>query len=333
VLVTGPNGAGKTNLLESLHVGTQGFSPRTRADAQLVRFGHEAARVALRGARAGVPLDLEVTLELGTGKRATVNGARLRAAEQLRSEVTTLVFTPDRLVVVKGGPAARRAYFDRVLGRLAPSRGGLSAEYGAAVGQRNAALRRVGQGLSSREALAPWNEQVAALGAQLVGGRHETVTALQPRFAERAGELGLPEAELRYEGEPPSVQELEARLDRDLDRGATGLGPHLDDLGVLSAGRDLRTFGSQGEQRLAVLALLLGEAELLEERRGVRPLLLLDDVLSELDPGRRQILADRVRSSGQALVTSASRSALPGDPSQALEVAQRADGTSEVQAT
>jgi DNA replication and repair protein RecF len=233
---------------------------------------------------------------------------------------------------VKGGPAARRAYFDRVLGRLAPARAGLSAEYGAAVGQRNAALRRVAQGLSSREALTPWNEQVAGLGAELVAGRHETVGALQPRFAERAGELGLPQAELPYEGEPPSVEGLEARLDRDLDRGATGLGPHLDDLGVLSAGRDLRTFGSQGEQRLAVLALLLGEAELLEERRGVRPLLLLDDVLSELDPGRRQILADRVRGSGQALVTSASRSALPGEPSQMLEVAQREDGTSEVSA-
>jgi DNA replication and repair protein RecF len=145
VLVTGPNGAGKTNLLESLHVGTQGFSPRTRADAQLVRFGRQAARVALRGSRTGVPLELEVTLELGSGKRATLNGARLRAAEQLRGEVTTLVFTPDRLVVVKGGPAARRAYFDRVLGRLAPSRAALSAEYGAAVGQRNAALRRVAQ--------------------------------------------------------------------------------------------------------------------------------------------------------------------------------------------
>jgi DNA replication and repair protein RecF len=162
VLVTGPNGAGKTNLLESLHVGTQGFSPRTRADAQLVRFGREAARVALRGSRVGVPLELEVTLELGSGKRATLNGARLRAAEQLRGEVSTLVFTPDRLVVVKGGPAARRAYFDRVLGRLAPSRAGLSAEYGAAVGQRNAALRRVAQGSSSREALSPWNEQVSA---------------------------------------------------------------------------------------------------------------------------------------------------------------------------
>jgi len=271
-----------------------------------------------------------VTLELGRGKRATLNGAKLRAAEQLRGEVTTLVFTPDRLVVVKGGPAARRAYFDRVLGRLAPNRAGLSAEYGAAVGQRNAALRRVSQGVSSREALAPWNEQVSLLAAELVAGRHDTVAALQPGFAERAGELGLPQAELRYDGEAPSVEQLERRLDRDLERGATGLGPHLDDLGVLSAERDLRTFGSQGEQRLAVLALLLGEADLIEERRGTRPLLLLDDVLSELDPDRRRILADRVRVSGQALITSASRSALPGDPAQTLEVSQHDDGTSEV---
>jgi DNA replication and repair protein RecF len=332
VLVTGPNGAGKTNLLESLHVGTQGFSPRTRADAQLVRFGRQAARIALRGDRAGVTLDLEVTLELGSGKRASLNGARLRAAEQLRGEVTTLVFTPDRLVVVKGGPAARRAYFDRVLGRLSPGRAGLSAEYGAAVGQRNAALRRIAQGFSTRDALAPWNEQVGRLGGELVAGRHETVAALQPRFAERARELGLPDAELRYEAEAPTVAALEARAERDLERGATGLGPHLDDLGVLCGARDLRTFGSQGEQRLAVLALLLGETELLEERRGVRPLLLLDDVLSELDADRRDILAERLRASGQALVTSASRGALPGEPSQLLEVAQRGDGTSLVRA-
>jgi len=136
VLVTGPNGAGKTNLLESLHVGTQGFSPRTRADAQLVRFGRDAARIALRGRRAGVPVEVEVTLELGTGKRASLNGAKLRAAEQLRSEVTTLVFTPDRLVVVKGGPAARRAYFDRVLGRISPAR-----PWGSATPHFDASLR------------------------------------------------------------------------------------------------------------------------------------------------------------------------------------------------
>ncbi len=332
VLVTGPNGAGKTNLLESLHVGTQGFSPRTRADAQLVRFGSDAARIALRGQRAGVPVAVEVTLALGTGKRASLNGARLRAAEQLRSEVSTLVFTPDRLVVVKGGPAARRAYFDRVLGRISPSRAGLSAEYGAAVGQRNAALRRVAQGLSSRDALAPWNEQVSGLGAQLVEGRREAVSLLRPPFAERAAELGLARATLAYEAEAPTVDELETRTARDLERGTTSLGPHLDDVGVLAGERDLRAFGSQGEQRLAVLALLLGEAELLEERRGVRPLLLLDDVLSELDPDRRRVLADRLRASGQALVTSASRNALPGEPAQTVVVAQDGDGTSRVEA-
>jgi DNA replication and repair protein RecF len=332
VLVTGPNGAGKTNLLESLHVGTQGFSPRTRADAQLVRFGRDAARIALRGQRGGVPVEVALTLELGTGKRASLNGARLRAAEQLRSEVATLVFTPDRLVVVKGGPAARRAYFDRVLGRVSPSRAGLSAEYGAAVGQRNAALRRVAQGLSSRDALAPWNEQVSLLGGQLVEGRREAVSLLRQPFAERAAELGLTGATLAYEAEAPTVDELEARTARDLERGTTSLGPHLDDVGVLAGERDLRAFGSQGEQRLAVLALLLGEAELLEERRGARPLLLLDDVLSELDPDRRRVLADRLRASGQALVTSASRNALPGDPAQTVVVAQDSDGTSRVEA-
>ena len=126
----------------------------------------------------------------------------------------------------------------------------------------------------------PWNEQVSRLGGQLVAGRHETVAALQPRFAERAGELGLGGAQLRYEGEPPSPEQLEARTERDLERGTTGLGPHL------------------------------------------------DDVLSELDPGRRRILGDRLRAAGQALVTSACRNSLPGEPAQTLEVAQSSDGTS-----
>src|SRR5207247_3897046 len=153
VLVTGPNGAGKTNLLESLHVGTQGFSPRTRSDAQLIRFGEESCRVALRGRRAEVPLDLEITLRRADGKRAKVNGAALRAAEQLRLEVATLVFTPDRLAIVKGAPAVRRASFDRAMGRLSPSRAMLPAEYGPALAQRNAALRRIAGGFSTRAAL------------------------------------------------------------------------------------------------------------------------------------------------------------------------------------
>jgi DNA replication and repair protein RecF len=320
VLVTGANGAGKTNLLESLHVGTQGFSPRTRADQQLVRFGAAGARVALAGDRDGRSLELEVTLQPQAGKRAKLNGAPLRSTEQLRSEVSTLVFTPDRLAVVKGGPAARRAYFDRALGRLLPGRAAVPLEYAAAVGQRNAALRRVAIGVSTREAVAPWTEQVATFGEALVASRRETIGLLAPTFAERAGELGLAAATLAYAGEPPTVAALEARLDRDLERGVTGLGPHLDDVTVLSGGRDLRGYGSQGEQRLAVLSLLLAEAEVIVSRGQTPPLVLLDDVLSELDGVRRRTLAARIGRVGQAVVTATGADALPLEPAQLLEV-------------
>ena len=320
MLVTGANGAGKTNLLEALHVGTQGFSPRTRADGQLVRLGAAGARVALAGAVGVRALELEVTLQLQNGKRAKLNGAPLRSAEQLRGEVATLVFTPDRLAVVKGGPAARRAYFDRSLSRLLPSRASLPVEYAAAVGQRNAALRRVQLGLSTRETVAPWTEQVAALGGRLVEARGETLRLLEPAFAERAGELGLAGAALDYAGEPPTVAALEARLDRDLVRAVTGLGPHLDDVAVRSGERDLRVFGSQGEQRMAVLSLLLAEAEVIADRRGAPPLVLLDDVLSELDAGRRRTLAERIGRVGQAVVTATGADALPLEPAQLLAV-------------
>jgi DNA replication and repair protein RecF len=302
-------------------VGTQGFSPRTRADAQLIRFGERAGRIALRGNRGNTGLDLELTIEAGEGKRAKLNGASLRAAEQLRSEVATLVFTPDRLAVVKGGPAVRRAYFDRALARLAPARAQLATDYAAALAQRNASLRRVSGGFSSRDALTPWTEQVAALGRELVEARAEVLASLAPGFAERAEELGLPTARMTYEGEPPTVAALEARLDRDLERGSTGLGPHLDDVVLTSGTRDLRSFGSQGEQRLTVLALLLAEAELISERRGFPPLLLLDDVLSELDPNRRRVLAERVQGTGQTLVTATQASSLPVEPALLLEVA------------
>ena len=320
MLAVGRNGAGKTNLLEALHVGTQGFSPRSRNDAQLVRFGKEAARIELAGARGGSKLEIEVTLRPGDAKKARVNGAALRAAEQLRYEVSTLVFTPDRLVVVKGGPAARRAYFDRALGRLFPARAGVPAEYGAAVAQRNAALRRVAIGASSRDAVSPWTERVAELGGALVDGRREAITMLGPLFAERADELGLPGGELRYEADPPTAEALQARLDDDLDRGTTGLGPHLDDVEIRADDRDLRRFGSQGEQRLAVLSLILAEAALLAERGPAPPLLLLDDVLSELDEGRRAALAERLAGHGQTLITATAASALPADPAQLVEV-------------
>jgi DNA replication and repair protein RecF len=316
VLVTGPNGVGKTNLLEALHVATQGFSPRTRTDAQLIRFGEPAGRVSVRGTEGDRSLEVSVTLRTGRPKEARMNGARLPSAESLRRELSTLVFTPDRLAVVKGGPAARRAYFDRVLARLQPAHAGLPQSYLAALAQRNAGLRRVQLGFGERASLEPWTAQVAALGVDLSKRRAATLGALSPGFAALAEELGLPAATLAYEGEPPSAAELAARLERDLDRGATSLGPHLHDVAIASSGRDLRQFGSQGEQRLAVLSLLLAEAELLR----TRPLLLLDDVLSELDHGRRRVLAELLAGRGQTVITATHASALPAEPAQLVEV-------------
>ena len=321
VLVSGENGSGKTNLLEALHVGTQGFSPRTRADAQLVRFGSEAGRVVLRGRNDARPFESDVVLTRGDTRRARLNGELLRSAEQLRSRFQTLVFTPDRLAVVKGAPATRRAYLDRSAGRLFPSRATAPLEYGSALGQRNAALRRVALGLSTREALSPWSERVVATAEQLVGVRVAAVELLAPLFGDVARRLGLDRAALSYEGEPPSVGELDARLERDLERGFTGAGPHLHDLRIEVEGRDLRTYGSQGEQRTAVLALVLAEMAALRERTGGSPLVLLDDVLSELDLRRRRALAELLLAGGQTLVTTTSPEALPVEAAQSLVVA------------
>jgi DNA replication and repair protein RecF len=264
---------------------------------------------------------VEVTLRLREAKRARLNGAPLRAAEELRTRLPTLVFTPDRLAVVKAGPAVRRAYFDRSLARLFPSRASLSTEYSSALAQRNGGLRRLAAGYSSAEALEPWTERVAELGAALVSARRELLELLTPPFETIADELRLGPGALGYEGEPPTTEELERRFDQDVARGSTGLGPHLHDVSIRAGDRDLRHFGSQGEQRLSVLALLLAEAELLTGRGEPTPLLLLDDVLSELDPARREILAARLRAAGgQALLTATTAAALPVPPDELIEV-------------
>jgi DNA replication and repair protein RecF len=320
VLVAGPNGAGKTNLLEALHLGTQGFSPRARSDAQLVRFGAEAGRVRLRGQNGATPFESDVGLSSRDARRARYNGGTLGSAELLRHELQALVFTPDRLAVVKGAPAIRRAYLDRTVGRLFPARTTLPVEYAAAVGQRNAALRRLAAGASTPEALTPWTERIVALGETLVVARQEAIDLLSSAFARCAESLGIMGASLSYDGEPPTAAEYEQRLPRDLERGLTGAGPHLHEVRLEADGRDLRSFGSQGEQRVAVLALVLAEAEILTERGGVRPLVLLDDVLSELDGDRRLALASLLSGPGQTMVTTTAAAALPVEPAQSLIV-------------
>jgi DNA replication and repair protein RecF len=286
----------------------------------MIRFGADAARVGLEGALGQGRFETDVVLAVRDTRRVTLNGERLSSADRLRHELTTLVFTPDRLAVVKGAPATRRAYLDRTLGRLFPARASLGAEYAGTVGQRNAGLRRVRAGRSTREALAPWSDRVAALGSELVRARTEAAELLVEPFGRVAGELGLAETTLVYEGDPPTLPDLDARLESDLERGVTGVGPHLHDLRIEASGRDLRAFGSQGEQRVAVLALVLAEAECMRERAGMSPLVLLDDVLSELDGSRREALAGMISRGDQTVVTATAAAALPGEAAQVLAV-------------
>ena len=307
VLVTGPNGVGKTNLLEGLHVGAQGFSPRTRSEARLVRFGEEAARVRLVGESGLSSVETQVDVAPGSAKEMRLNGAQLGSAEELRAKLAALVFTPERLAVVKGGPIVRRAYLDRMLGRVFPSRAEISPNYSRAVAQRNAALRRVRAGESGLDSVEPWTAQVAALGTELDAARSELAALLGPGFSRIAESLGLMNALLAYDGAGLTVADLEERLPRDLERAVTGAGPHLRDASITAGGRELRGFGSQGEQRTAVLALVLAEAELLAERRGEPPLLLLDDVFSELDTERRAALLAQLPAGGQTVITATHR--------------------------
>jgi DNA replication and repair protein RecF len=173
-------------------------------DAQLVRHGADRSRVAITGHRGHSPLTVDVTLSRREAKHADVNGGRLRSIEHLRREITTLVFTPDRLALVKGAPAVRRAYLDRSLARLLPGRADLPVAYLTAVGQRNAALRRVAAGMAERTAIDPWTNQVVAHGAALVEARTLAVEMLSSGFAATAGELGLDAGLLEYVGAPPT---------------------------------------------------------------------------------------------------------------------------------
>ena len=286
----------------------------------MIRFDAAAARVRLRGDFGDNAFTTDVVLARREARRVELNGDRLVSGDRLRNELTTLVFTPDRLAVVKGGPATRRAYVDRVVGRLLPSRVKAVTEYAAALGQRNAGLRRVRGGSSSLDAVTPWTEAVVTHGEALVGARREAIELVSPAFAETAGELGLAGATITYDGEPASVEELDGRVDIDVERGITGAGPHLHDVLLEAGGRDLRVFGSQGEQRIAVLALVLAEAAALRERHDVSPLVLLDDVLSELDGERRRALARMIERCSQAVITATAMAALPVEPAQALSV-------------
>ena len=318
-VVHGPNGAGKTNLLEALYFGCTGRSCRTSNEREVVRFDAQVARVEvdLRD-DDGAPHTLSVGFEPGEAKRIQADGVNVDRVD-IRSRPLICVFLPDRLELVKGPPALRRSHVDQVVAALWPGRSSTRRAYGQALAQRNALLARVRGGRASASSLPAWDAELARHGIALRDDRASSVELLAGPFTSIAAALGLGEdGELRYrprsraEDAAALAAELAAHTPSDLERGFTGHGPHRDDVGLLRAGRELRAYGSQGEQRLALLALLLAEREVLAASRRAVPLMLLDDVMSELDPDRRALLAGMLGGDGQSVMTTTDLAHVPG---------------------
>jgi DNA replication and repair protein RecF len=318
-LLWGPNGAGKTNLLEGLCLALAGRSCRTRTERETIAFDESMARVEVDVYRDRQLHRLLWSVTRGGERRHLVDGKP--AADQRDPQRPALaIFLPDRLALVKGPPAGRRAHLDRFAAALWPARAEARRRYGRALAHRNALLGRVRAGAASVDSLDAWEWELGSAGVELARCREEAVAALAPEFASAAAELGLVAAELRYAPrseatEPAQLSaELRNRREGDLARGHTTHGPHLDELRIVLDGRSVRRFGSQGEQRATLLALLFAERRALLDARRAPPMMLLDDVMSELDPERRELLARRLaEGGGQALLTTTEAAQLGAD--------------------
>jgi len=317
VLLVGPNGAGKTSLVEAVVLGCLGVSPRTAREAEVVRHGAAALHVTLDLDGPPGAHRREIGFAPGAGRRLRLDGQLVRSLGEWRARAV-LVFLPDELRAVKGPPAARRRALDRVLEAATPGFADDLVAYQRALAQRNALLRRVRAGAATQDSLPAWEAQMAATGARVAAARRAGVAALAAPFAHWMSELGGgPAARIALEPSPSALEEVDdagleqalartlvERRPREVQAGQTLAGPHRDDMWIGSGPSDLRREGSQGEQRTAALALLLAARDHLRAC-AARPILLLDDVLSELDPVRRRLLLEAVRDGGQTIVTSA----------------------------
>jgi len=318
-VVSGPNGAGKTNLLEAVYYGCTGRSCRTNNDREVLRRGATSARVVVQAQADDGMHEFSVGFTPGEPKRIRADGALVERLLDITVRPLVGVFLPDRLELVKGAPAVRRAHIDQLVAALWPARPATRRAYVQALAQRNALIAQIRSGRASRAALPGWDRQLAEHGTRLMSDRAGAVDAVAERFTRLATDLGLSEpAILSYRPRSRAgtadelAAELTEHLDSDLERGFTGHGPHRDDLLLTHGGLDLRVYGSQGQQRLALLALLLAERDAIGARRDAPPLMLLDDVMSELDGARRQALAELLRNRGQAVVTTTDLEHVPG---------------------
>lgn len=324
-LVWGANAAGKTSLLEAIVLLAWGRSHRTSAEGEIVRWGQELARVEARVGRQDTPPDQRDAIEValvrtpsgGTRKRIRVNGVARRAGA-LHGVLRTVMFAPEDMLLVAGSPSLRREALDRLAGERSPHYGRDLATYGRALQQRNGLLRAIREEQATRAELRFWDQTMIEAGAAVREARMRLLADLAGPLADAHAEIAPEEADdaslqITYSTNAPQhagesvhdalVRRLAETAEKEIWNGTTLIGPHRDDLVFEMAGRPLGTFASRGQQRTAILAFKLAELDLLTALDGRAPLLLLDDVFSELDPERRAHLVRRIASLPQAFVT------------------------------
>jgi DNA replication and repair protein RecF len=336
-IVAAPNGTGKTNLLEAIHIAITGRSHRATVEADLVRHGAPFARVRLElgggTAAGGSTIELVVPNAPpppGIRKRLTVNGVPRRAAT-VSETARAVLFRPEEMLLLVGAPSERRRFLDAIVAQRDRRAARDLADLVRVLAQRNALLRAIRAEEAPLEALSFWNEQLAELGGRVMRARIAVVAELRGRIGPlhdtvaEPGERGaavtlsyvdnLKEAwpeRAEADGAIPSVGELtdayRRRIgdvrDKEAWNGTSLVGPQRDDLRAELGGRDVATHASRGQQRTIILALKLAETDLLGAD-GPRPIVLLDDVFSELDPLRAERLSDLVAGRGQVIVTTA----------------------------
>lgn len=303
-VLLGDNGQGKTNVLEALYLCCTGRSHRTRQDRDLIRWGADFASVRVEAQRRDGSHEVELVLPAQGRRRIRIAGQEASRSGELMGHVTGVLFSPEDLRTVKDGPAERRRFVDMALSQIKPAYYYALQRYARALKQRGETLKVIAAQPSYMATLDAWDEQLAAAGAELMAHRRAYIDTLNRVAAEihRGIADDRERLEIRYVPSVSAGDDAQAILEAlfgaretDLRRLTTSVGAHRDDVQLLVEGRDVRAFGSQGQQRTAALSMRLSELDVMREALGEWPMLMLDDVMSELDPGRRRQLIARLR--------------------------------------
>ena len=306
-IIYGDNAQGKTNILEALYVCATSRSHKGSKDREMIRMGSDEAHIKLNVKKNGLPYRIDMHLKKNKSKGIAIDGVPIRKASELFGIVNIVFFSPEDLNIIKNGPAERRRFLDSEICQLSRLYMIELANYNKVVAQRNKLLKEISFSGRMADTLEIWDEQMVRYGTSIISERKKFISRLNDILSEIHQNLtgGKEQILITYEpnvSEEGFSEELKAGRERDLRFGQSYTGPHRDDFCVRVNDIDIRKYGSQGQQRTAALSLKLSEIYLVKKKIRDTPVLLLDDVLSELDSSRQTYLLESIHDI-QTLIT------------------------------